>query len=153
MKLSFSSDLLKVVISIGNPLKADDNIANLVVERLQKIIKDPRIKFLIGYTNPENFIECVRDLKPEKIFFVDVAFFPGEVGEVKLFKLNEIAERSISTTHDFPISIFKKFFPDSQIFLIGIKPKNLEFNQKISRELEEKFEIICEKVKSMIEFT
>jgi hydrogenase 3 maturation protease len=142
------STLKKVVISVGNPLKSDDNISNLVLEELQKN-SDKNVKYIKGSTNPENFIELIRKMNPEVIYIIDTAIFPGNVGDIKKFQLKDIINMNIST-HSFPITFFHDLLPESEIMLIGIKPKSLEMGEKLSPELKNKFKQIVEKVKMII---
>jgi hydrogenase 3 maturation protease len=140
----------KIVMSIGNPLRSDDNIGNLILDQLKKSMED--ITFIKGSTSPENFIEPLKKINPEIIFFIDVASFDGNIGDVKTFQLNDILDMNIST-HNFPIKVFRKIFPDCKIKFIGIKPKNLEIGEGLSPELEDKFNDIVEKIRSIIKDT
>jgi hydrogenase 3 maturation protease len=140
----------KTVISIGNPLKSDDNIGNLILDKLKKTMNN--VTFIRGSTNPENFIEPLKKIKPQIIFFVDVASFQGNIGDVKIFQLNDILDLNIST-HNFPITVFRKFFPNSKIMLIGIKPKSLNIGEGLSLELKRRFDDIVEEVKTIIKNT
>jgi hydrogenase 3 maturation protease len=142
----------KIVISIGNPLKSDDNIGNLLLNRLKETIRNKNIDFIEGSTNPENFIEPLKKINPDVIFILDVALFSGNAGDVKLFQLQEILKYNIST-HNLPITVFQKFFPKTKIILIGIKPKSLDFGEDLTPELKDKFVNIFEEVKRIIETT
>jgi len=142
----------KIVISVGNPLRSDDNIGNLVLNEIKKSNHNKELFFLQGSANPENFIEPLKKVSPGTIFFIDVAKFEGDVGDVKLFKLEDILNYNIST-HNFPVTMFKKYFPDSNIFLIGIKPKKIDIGEDLSPELKKNFPIVLKKVKEIIEFT
>jgi len=144
-----SFKMKKLIIGIGNELKSDDNVGNLILEKLREDIKKDNFYFIKGSTNPENFIEHIKSINPNLIFFVDVAFFHGEIGDVKKFTLDEIKHVSIST-HNFPITVLQKFLPNSKIFLIGIKPKSLDFGETLTEELKNKFNSITEKVKEII---
>ncbi len=140
----------KVVISIGNPLKSDDNVGNLILDELKKSMKN--VTFIRGSTNPENFIEPLRKINPDIIFFVDVASFEGKVGDVKTFQLNDILNINIST-HNFPITVFRDFFPSSKIIFIGIKPKTLDVGEYLSPDLKKRFNNIVEEVRTIIRTT
>lgn len=140
----------KAIISIGNPLKSDDNIGNLIVDKIKKFYKDKDYYFFKGGMNPENFIEPLKKINPDVIFFIDVAIFEGEVGDVKLFRLDDIIDINISS-HYFPITIFKQYFPEVKLVLIGIKPKVLNFGENLSPELKSKLKTIIEKVQRIIE--
>ena len=140
----------KAVISVGNPLKADDNVGNLILDKIKDSYKNQGYYFFKGGMNPENFIEPLKKINPDEIFFIDVAIFEGEVGDVKIFKLEDIIDMNIST-HYFPISIFKKYFPKARLVLIGIKPKVINFGQGLSPELKTRLPKIIEKVQRTIE--
>ena len=140
----------KAIISVGNPLKADDNIGNIILDKIKKDYKNKDYHFFKGGMNPENFIEPLKKINPDEIFFIDVAIFDGEIGDVKLFKLEDIIDMNIST-HYFPISIFKEYFPKTRLVLIGIKPKLVNFGRDLSPELRDKLPEIIEKVQRTIE--
>jgi len=140
----------KAIISVGNPLKADDNIGNIILDKIKDSYKKKDYYFFKGGMNPENFIEPLRKINPDKIFFIDVAIFEGKFGDVKLFKLEDIIDMNIST-HYFPISVFKKYFPKTILVLIGIKPKFVNFGQELSPDLKDKLPEIIKKVQKTIE--
>jgi hydrogenase maturation protease len=147
----------KAVISIGNPLKSDDNIANLVLEKLVQKYKDKKDKhkdkkdtiFMSGGTNPENTIGKLQKINPKEIIFVDALFFNGKVGEVRLFALEEL-QVFPSSTHNIPVSIFKNFFPKAKISVIGIRPKKIEPCTRLSKELEQKLVQITAEVSNLL---
>lgn len=142
----------KAIISVGNPLKSDDNIGNIILDRIKKFYKNKDYHFFKGGMNPENFIEPLKKIDPDVIFFIDVALFPGSVGDVKLFRPEDVLSLNVST-HNLPITTFRELFPKLKMFLIGIKPKDLNFGEGLSPELKSKFDRIEERVKRMIEET
>ncbi len=140
----------KAIISIGNPLKSDDNIGNLIIDKIKNSYKNKDYYFFKGGMNPENFIEPLKKINPDVIFFIDVAVFEGEVGDVKLFRLDDIVDFNISS-HYFPITVFKQYFPTSKLILIGIKPKIVSFSESLSPELKKQLKEIILKVQRTIE--
>ena len=133
---------MKAVISIGNPIKSDDNIGNIVLEKINiEAIK------LRAETSPENFLEKMKGCN--QIIILDALEFGGAVGEVKVFNLESVNDRLMST-HSIPIALFKRFLPDSKIIVIGIQPKNVEFGEEISDELKESVDKISENVEKII---
>lgn len=140
---------MKAVISVGNPLKGDDNIANLVIEKLKQKPKQRSVLFLRGEANPENLIGVLQKIGPTEIVFVDALFFGDAVGEVKRFALDEL-QSFFPSTHSIPVSVFKKFFPKTKICVIGIEPKRIEPSTKLSKELERSFEEIAANVSGLI---
>jgi hydrogenase 3 maturation protease len=141
----------RIIISVGNPLKSDDNVSNLILEKLQERIKDDSYYFLKATTSPENFIEPLKKLNPDVIYFIDAAIFPGNVGDIKLFQLKDILHFNIST-HHLPITVFKEFFPESNIMLIGIRPKSLDVGEELTLELKNKLDEITKKVRTIVEY-
>lgn len=137
----------KVVISLGNPLKSDDNIGNIVLEKLKTLNENTEL--IKAEITPENFLEKLKKINPDIIFFLDAVIFDGEVGNVKTFTIDKISE-VIPSTHNLPVSLFRKFLPKTNIILIGIKPKKIDYGEKLSPELENKIDEIVEKVKEII---
>lgn len=118
-----------LLVGIGNALKSDDNIGNLVVEKLKN-----GFDVLVAETNPEAYLSKMKGY--DKIIFVDAVDFQGEVGEVKLFKLDEIQDL-LYATHNIPINVLKKMLHGVEIKVIGIQPMNLEFGTELSLNLED----------------
>lgn len=139
----------KAVIGLGNPLKKDDNIGNLAVEKLSKEIKNKDFIFIKTYLTPENYLMPLKKQKPKKIYFIDAVDFEGIIGEVKIFSLNDIQNLNTST-HNIPITIYKKHFPNTRIRLLGIKIKDTSFGEGLSEEIKDKLDNILEKVKNII---
>lgn len=140
---------MRAVIGIGNPLKKDDNIGNLTVEKLSKEIKNKDFIFIKAYLTPENYLMPLKKSKLKAIYFIDAVDFQGLIGEVKLFDLNEIQNLSTST-HNIPITIYKKYFPNTEIKLLGIKVKDTGFGEGLSKEIKDELDNILEKVKKII---
>lgn len=134
------------VISMGNKIKSDDDVGNLVIEKIpesQKILK------INSGLNPENFIQAIKEFGPDVIFFLDALDSGKKPGTVKLFSLDDVQTLSPST-HNIPVSIFKKLFPRSRIFVIGIQPKTLEHGFGLSPELKREFGNVVEKIKEIL---
>jgi len=130
---------MKAVMSIGNPIKSDDNIGNVILDRLD-LGNTTKIK---GGVTPENFIKELKDY--DEIIILDALDFGGRTGEVRVFNPNEIKDVLLST-HSIPIDLLKKFLPSSEIKIIGIQPKNIKLGEDLSKEIENKIEEIVEKV-------
>lgn len=141
----------KVVIGIGNPLKGDDNIGNLVVDELKKKVKNKNILFIRAETNPENFIGKIKSFKPNSIYFIDAVEFDGNLGEVKVFDINDILNKNLST-HEISVKVFNDFFPDAKIFVIGVKSEKIEYDDGLSLVLKQNFNSIMNEVKRIFDF-
>lgn len=130
---------MKAVMSIGNPIKSDDNIGNIILDRLN--VED--VKKIKGETTPENFIDKLKIY--EEIVIIDALQFGGEVGEVRVFELDDIKDVIIST-HNITFNLLQKFLPNSKIKIIGIQTKNIDLEIGLTEELQSKMDQIVEKV-------
>jgi hydrogenase 3 maturation protease len=136
------------VVSIGNPIKSDDNIANLVLDEIEDL---KGVECIRAELTPENFVKPLRQLKPHIVFFMDAIDFDGFPGEVRLFKLEDLEELRAST-HSIPLTSIKRLFGTNatDIKIIGIQPKVIDFGLKISKELKANFENIVGKVERLV---
>ena len=140
----------KVLIGLGNPLKQDDNIGNIIVGKLSEKIKNKNFVFIKSYLTPENYLLPLKKISPDIIYFVDAVGFKGKVGDVKLFSLEEIAGLENVATHNIPITIYKNYFPNIRIKIIGIKVKSIDFDERLSKELMDKVNSVLKKVENII---
>jgi hydrogenase 3 maturation protease len=138
----------KIIIGLGNQLKCDDNIGNLIVKELGNTLKDKDLIFIQGETTPENYLVSLQKYEPEIIYFIDAVDFNGKVGEIKIFTFDDILNLNLSTTHTIPITLFKKYYEN--IKLIGIKVKNTDFGNDLTKELRKEYKNIVERIKKII---
>lgn len=134
---------------MGNPLKKDDNIGNLIVDNLSQEIKDKNFVFIKAYQTPENYLAPLKKIKPKKAYIIDAVEFKGPAGEVKVFDLNEIS-LSNTTTHNIPVTIYKDYFPHTKIKIIGIKVEDTSFGEELSEEIQGSFDKILREIKKII---
>ncbi len=122
-----------VVCAVGNPWRGDDGAGIEVAKRLED-----KYKVLYCESNPENYIDEVKELKPDKLIIVDAADFLGEPGEFKKISPEEIDRHTIST-HTIPISLFVELVKEScgEIEIWGIQAKNTDFGNSLSIEVME----------------
>ncbi|NCO96808.1 MAG: hypothetical protein COY38_00015 [Candidatus Aenigmarchaeota archaeon CG_4_10_14_0_8_um_filter_37_24] len=137
----------KAVIGMGNPLKGDDNIGNLVVDEMKKTVKNKDTLFIRAETNPENFVGKVKSFDPDIICFVDAVEFDGEIGEVRVFSIDDVLNQSLST-HGISVKVFKDFFPDAEIYVIGVKPEDVGYGERLSEDIDS--DRIYTKVKNIL---
>ena len=123
------------IIAVGNYLKKDDAIALIVADCLKEF------NIIKGEISPENFVK-----EGDSIILIDAVEFNGKVGEVRLFKGEDIKKQHF-TSHNMTDAIL---FLSKEIFIIGIQPKELSYGEGISKELNEKILEITQKVKELI---
>lgn len=138
------------LIGLGNPLKQDDNIGNIIVEKLSEKIKNNSFVFIKSYLTPENYLLPLKNTSPDIIYFVDAVEFKGRVGDVKLFSLEEMISLGNVATHNIPITIYKNYFPDTKIKIIGVKVKSIDFDEQLSKDLKVKLNSVLKKVENII---
>ncbi|MFH1638603.1 MAG: hydrogenase maturation protease [Candidatus Woesearchaeota archaeon] len=137
---------MKAVLGLGNALKQDDNIGNIIATELQGRIED--VRFFVAGTAPESFLHQIKTLNPSILFILDAAEFDGELGDIRLLSLEEISERKAST-HNIPMSFFEKFLP-GELKVIGIKVKSTAFGMGLSSEIKDQVPALKNKVLEII---
>ncbi len=131
-----------VVFGVGSELRSDDAAGLLVAESISGRIKKAggkrNIKIILGSTAPENLTGEIRKFRPAHIIIVDSADIKKKAGTVALINADEVGGISFST-HMLPIKMIVDYLLGSLkcgITVIGIQPKNLKFNGRISAEVK-----------------
>lgn len=132
------------VIGIGNPLRKDDGIGIVLLEKLVEIKDDlpDDIEYIDGGTGGMNLLHLFARF--DIVVFIDAVNFGGEVGESKLFKSEDVNSKKIPiniSTHESDIlkviQLSKKLKEcPSKLFIFGIQPEDTSFGQTISTNLE-----------------
>ncbi|OGS07070.1 MAG: hypothetical protein A2270_05235 [Elusimicrobia bacterium RIFOXYA12_FULL_51_18] len=127
-----------LLITIGNPLRADDGLGPFVGE--QVIFKVPERRVINAYTTPENIAQTAIDFKPDKIIILDAARFGGRPGELKIIPLDLISRQTVISTHSFPLSVtFSVVREDTgaELVALGVEPASMEFEEGLTPEVKE----------------
>jgi len=131
-----------VVFGVGSELRSDDAAGLLVAldisGRLKKSGGKRNVKVVFGSTAPENLTGEIRKFLPTHIIIVDSADIKKKAGTVALINPDEVGGISFST-HMLPIKMIVDYLLESikcGITIIGIQPKNLEFNGCLSTEVK-----------------
>lgn len=121
-----------VICAIGNPYRGDDGAGIEVA----KLLEDT-YTVLYCEANPENYIDDIKELKPDKLIIVDAAEFLGAPGEFKKISPNEMDRHTIST-HTLPVSLFVELVKDycKKIEVWGVQAKDTTFGQHLSPEVK-----------------
>ena len=135
----------KVVIAgIGNPIRNDDYIGVKIVHEL--INKVPtRVQIYECETVPESFLEPIIELDPTHVLLIDAAIIGLKPGAIRLIKPEQIINFSPITSHTLPLRVFCEFIKkttESKIALLLIEPKNTDFGEKMSPEVQKAAEKI-----------
>lgn len=138
------------VVGIGNELNGDDAAGVLVARRLQE---KPRLKALASNSGgspdqpallvldtgpaPESFTGPLRRFQPDLILLVDAAELGELPGAIRWFEWDAVDGMS-GSTHTLPPSMFARFLMNEtgcHVMMIGIQPRQLDFDAGVSREV------------------
>lgn len=121
------------IIGIGNRLRQDDGFGSLMIERL----KGKTHATLIDAGNaPESYLGSIIKSKPDIIIILDTADLGISPGGIDILAKSDILEVGFST-HDSSPRMFMTFLEESlkaEIFMIALKPKNMQFGEGLSEE-------------------
>ena len=135
----------KVVIAgIGNPIRNDDYIGVKIVHELKNKIPS-RVQIYECETVPESFLEPIIELNPSHVLLIDAAMLRLKPGSIRLINPEQIINFSPITSHTLPLRVFCEFIKkttESKIALLLIEPKNTDFGEKISPEVQKAAEKI-----------
>lgn len=131
------------VVCVGNELLSDDGAGQL----LGKKISNPNVAVLDTGANPENFISKIAAFNAERVIFFDAAHFNKQAGYAAVFNEEDIKNVSFSS-HSMPLSAMLKILhmqkPNTKFLCIGVQPKNTQYLQSITPEVEESVTLIAE---------
>ena len=124
-----------VVMGIGNPCRGDDAAGSLVVRQL----RDFRGVYVIDAQDvPENHWRQAVNQRPDTVVLIDSVNLDSAPGSVAVLDKDQIASHWPST-HRMPIGVLMSFFEretHARIFLIGIQPRQTEFMQSVSADVQ-----------------
>lgn len=128
-----------VIAGIGNPIRSDDFIGVKIVQDLKNKVHK-RVNLFECETVPESFLEPIIELNPTHIILIDAAYLGLKPGNIKLIKPEQIINFSSITSHILPLRVFCEFIKkttNAKIILLLIEPKNTDFGEELSSEVQE----------------
>lgn len=143
-----------VVMGMGNLLKSDDNIGNIVVSVLKNRSRaDKRLKEVLlieAGTAPESFIHPIRKAGASILYIIDAAEFAGKVGDINVLPLDRIEETGIRTTHNIPIGLLNDMLSNTEIRVIAIKVASIEPGDDLTKDIKDNLDDLVDKVHDII---
>jgi len=147
--VKFISEAKKIaVLGVGNDLRSDDGLGLVIVNGL-KHIRSPNLLVENVGSVPEAFASNLTDFGAERVIMVDAADMLKPPGHVELVTKGRIGGIAIST-HRMPLSLLMQYLEDrtgAQTILLGVQPKNIEFGEGLSPEIQ----TVAEKIISTLE--
>jgi len=115
-------------------MRGDDAVGSLIIDQLRDVAG---LKAIDCGTTPENYIEPVVALKPDRILLADACSFGGRPGEFRLFEREEIDRLAAGflSTHTLPLTmtvVMLEQQTNARIQLLGIQPENIQFGETLS---------------------
>ena len=128
-----------VVAGIGNAIRSDDFVGVRVVLGLQGKVS-PAVTLIECETVPESFVDEIVEIRPSHVLLVDAALLGLSPGEAHLYEAEEVINVPSISTHTMPLRVFCDYvqkLTGAKIALVLIEPKNVEFGEGLSEEVEE----------------
>ena len=147
------------IIGFGNRYRSDDGIGIRVVEELEKLdyLKNRNIEIIDGGTSETDLIFLIKD--SGKVIIIDAIDAGQNIGDVVNIQVNDVEEfikrdyKSLSL-HDLNIAdilkLIKTLKINADISIIGVKPKNIDFGDILSPEIDKKIPEIISIIKKEI---
>ena len=135
-----------LIVTVGNSFRADDGVGPYIGENLKQV---EGLKIIEAGINPENIVDEVIALAPQKIFIFDAADFGGKTGQVRLIPKESIPESSLST-HAIPLNVITELISsniNTTVYFIGIQPADVSMQEKLSAEVKESADAIILAIK------
>lgn len=128
-----------VIAGIGNPIRKDDAIGIKIIQELRNKVPS-RVILYECETIPESFIQPIIEVHPSHVLLIDVAYMKTKPGEIRLVNPENILNYSPITSHTLPLRVFCEFLTKmtkAKIGLLLIEPKDTQFGEEISLEVQE----------------
>lgn len=142
------------IIGFGNKFRSDDGIGIRVIKELEKLEFFKDIEIIDGGTSGTDLVFLAKNC--EKIIIIDAIDTGKNTGDVINIKIDDIEEfirkdyRSLSL-HDLNLAdvlkLIKALRIKTRISIIGIKPKSIDFGDKLSPEIERKIPKLISEIK------
>ena len=144
------------VIGIGNPLRRDDGIGIVLLQRLQMQQWPDSFSFLDGGAGGMQLLHMLSAF--DIIVFLDAVHFGEEPGVLHVFTPEEVRSNKAqiqSLTHGFDLFHVISFAQEldeksSHIHIIGIEPEDVSFGEGISQTLQEKLDDFIEVIATVL---
>ena len=137
------------VVAIGSRIMKDDSIGILVAEAIRNAMSQENIDVIIAETDFEYGFEAIKPY--ESIIVLDAMAcgdMPGEITVVSFLEMKPQMKKV--TLHDMSLIDRIVFEGDAAGSLIGIEAKEVDLGFGPSEALQNKFDEICENVKTEI---
>jgi hydrogenase 3 maturation protease len=99
----------------------------------------PHLSVIAAGQNPENVIDEVAELRPNRILIIDAADFGTSPGYVQIVDREHIPETSVST-HAISLKVIAHLIQEDtgvDVEFLGIQPQSVELKEGLSPQVKE----------------
>ena len=142
-----------IILGVGNSLKRDDWIGCYATKIFKRELRSKNIQFIIGGVSPEAWAEKIARAKPTKVVILDAVDMNLKPGQTRVIDLTEIRQ-TLPNTHRPSLRILIDYLrknTDAVIKFIGIQPKNVNFGERMSKEVKNAIPTIKNEVLRIIQ--
>jgi len=129
-----------VLVGVGNELRGDDAVGVLAARRLANTLSEEQVSGKLSAVEsgpvPESYLGPILQNRPQQVVFCDAVDFGGAPGEWRVFEMDDLSAACVST-HNSSLALLSKVLLAegvSDVFLLGIQPKQTSFGSPCSRE-------------------
>lgn len=133
-------------------MRGDDAAGPMVIDELNKTLKDDNILLLDCEHFPESFIKRILDFVPERIILVDTADMGDKPGTFRKIDIDSIKKQALST-HRLPLTLLVNYLKskiDFKLVFLGIQPKQRGFDEPVSGECKRAVKKISKEITEMV---
>jgi len=145
-----------LIIGVGNILLKDEGAGVYVVQQLEKLNLPPEVQVIDAGTELLNFISSIE--QTEKLIVIDAIETGAPPGTIFKLTDKDISEppNKLYSLHQFSLlntlKILEKTGKKPPTIIIGIEPKEVSMEMKLSPEIEKKIPKIIDLILKEIPF-
>ena len=134
-----------VVLGVGNRMRSDDGVGCEVARELAKR-NLPALEVIEAGTVPEDYLNKIIELTPEKIIIVDAADIGSAPGDFKVVADEELNSFSFHTHALSPVLLIQylKAHLNADIYFVAVQPFSTALGEGLSPELRKRLKEIVE---------
>ncbi|MFP3985722.1 MAG: hydrogenase maturation protease [Candidatus Bathyarchaeia archaeon] len=142
-----------VVVGVGNELRGDDFVGMAVVKSLKGRVDERRVLLIESETVPESFLEEIVKFHPSHVLVADAGLVELEAGGARFVDANRLFQHGAVSTHILPLRIFCEYLKKTtraKIALLIVQPRNTDFGEGMSREVERAVKMLARIIKEAL---
>ena len=128
------------IVGVGHPMRGDDYVGSYAVKAVMEATDGmlPQGAYLFdAEDNVEALISGIARLGLKHVIFIDACEMERRPGEAALLPVAETSY-PFFTTHGIPLKVLaERLFPESEVWILAIQPRQTEFNAALSPEIRE----------------